>query len=67
MDPITPITNRELSPGDAERAAAIRVKIKSYSFPDYRKRLAKEGLSHVTSKQARPIYDSVKHTGSKRG
>jgi hypothetical protein len=67
MDPITAITNRELSPGDAERAAAIRVKIKSYSFADYRKRLAREGLSHITREQARSIYDSVKHTGSKRG
>ena len=64
MDPITPITNRELSPGDAERAAAIRVKIKSYSFTDYMKRLAREGLSHVTREQARSIYDSL---GSKRG
>ncbi len=67
MNPITPITNRELSPGDAERAAAIRVKIKSYSFTDYMKRLAREGLSQVTREQARSIYDSVKHTGSKRG
>ena len=64
MDPITAITNRELSPGDAERAAAIRVKIKSYSFTDYMKRLAREGLSHVTREQARSIYDSL---GSKRG
>jgi len=67
MDPITPITDRELSPGDAERAAAVRVKIKSYSFADYMKRLAREGLSHVTREEARSIYDSVKYTASKRG